>query len=273
MEKNMGKKILRSGVNRLLAGVGLLVVMILTISITNLVVTYASDANTKFVTDDASLFTESEAKKLETNCRKASDACKTDIFIVTLYDGKTESQLNDYLKQLMAANGYGYDDTSATLSPNAIGLAVDMKSRKYRITATGNAKSDISQSDMDDMLSSVQKKLTNGSYYKAGTVFIDSISSSMNKSLTYRMTKNLPIKLAIAAGVATVVVIIMMLQARAKMTVDSRTYTKDHGYNIHRKEDHFINTTVVKRHIERSSSSSGGGHSSGGNSGGGGGSF
>jgi len=65
-----------------------------------------------------------------------------------------------------------------------------------------------------------------------------------------------------------------MFQAKSKMTVDSRTYTRNHNFNVRRREDRFINTTVVTRHIESSSSSgSSGGGGGGGNSGSSGGHF
>ena len=68
-----------------------------------------------------------------------------------------------------------------------------------------------------------------------------------------------------------IAVLAMMSSARSKMTVNSTEYTKNHGYKMNDRRDVFINTTITKRHIEKSSSS--GGSSGGGNSGSSGGHF
>jgi len=64
-----------------------------------------------------------------------------------------------------------------------------------------------------------------------------------------------------------------MSSAKAKMTVSSTEYTKNHNYDVADRRDIFINTTVTTRHIQTSSGSSSGGGSSGGNSGSSGGHF
>lgn len=88
------------------------------------------------------------------------------------------------------------------------------------------------------------------------------MTTSIVKKLTYKMW----IKLLIALGVAVAAVLTMMHNAKARMTVSSIEYTKDHNFKVNDRRDVFINTTVVTRHIEHNnnSSSSGGG---GGNSG------
>ena len=104
--------------------------------------------------------------------------------------------------------------------------------------------------------------------------YIAGVRKQLDTSLSYRLSLYLPQKLLISLGVAAAAVIAMMFQAKSKMTVDSRTYTRNHNFNVRRREDRFINTTVVTRHIESSSSSgSSGGGGGGGNSGSSGGHF
>ena len=81
----------------------------------------------------------------------------------------------------------------------------------------------------------------------------------------------MPVKILISLVVAVIAVLAMMSSARSKMTVNSIEYTKNHGYKMNDRRDVFINTTITKRHIEKSSSS--GGSSGGGNSGSSGGHF
>ena len=162
---------------------------------------YAQDSTSrKYVTDNAGILTDDEISKLEKLCSKSSDDCKTDIFIVTLTDGFTESQLDTYLRTMMAADDYGYNNTSQSSSPDAIAFAIDMTSRKYRISSSGNSKSDISQSDMDNMVSGVKKYLSDGDYYAGCKKFVNAVEKSMNTSISYRLFNRFGIKTAIAAG-------------------------------------------------------------------------
>ncbi len=268
----------KRNVNEILRYVYLFVVALFFIGITmyrGAVTTYADD-NKTYVTDSAGILQSDEIDKLEKLCKIASENCQTDIFIVTLTDGLEDLELDTYLRNMMNTAGYGYNDTYDTSSPDAIGFAIDMTSRKYRISSSGNSMSDIPQSDMDDMVDSVQSYLADGDYYKACTKFVKAVEGSMNTSISYQLSQNITTNLLVAVVVATVVVVIMMFNTKSKVTVDSRTYTKDHGFKVNAKRDVFINTTVTARHIERhdsSSSDSGDSSSSGGNSGGGGGSF
>ena len=123
-----------------------------------------------------------------------------------------------------------------------------------------------------------------GSESPYNTAFIascESVSTGSSKVKSYlfprasscankRLFLYFPVKLAIAAAVAVISVLIMMYNAKSKMTVNGNTYAKD-GVRIHRREDRFINTTVTTRKIQTSSGSKGGG--GGGNSGSAGGHF
>ena len=106
-------------------------------------------------------------------------------------------------------------------------------------------------------------------YYKAFSKYIKNMNMCMTTSIVKKLTYKMWIKLLIASGVAVAAVLTMMHNAKARMTVSSTEYTKDHNFKVNDRRDVFINTTVVTRHIEHnnSSGSSGGG---GGNSGSGG---
>lgn len=103
--------------------------------------------------------------------------------------------------------------------------------------------------------------------------YIQGIERQLNTSIVSKMTYYMPVKLGISAVIAIVAVLAMMSSAKAKMTVSSTEYTKNHNYDVADRRDIFINTTVTTRHIQTSSDSSSGGGSSGGNSGSSGGHF
>jgi uncharacterized protein len=138
-----------------------------------------------------------------------------------------------------------------------------------RMYTQGKAGTDISQETIDDIREACEEKLSDKDYYKAFSKYIKNMNMCMTTSIVKKLTYKMWIKLLIASGVAVAAVLTMMHNAKARMTVSSTEYTKDHNFKVNDRRDVFINTTVVTRHIEHnnSSGSSGGG---GGNSGSGG---
>lgn len=227
----------------------------------------------EYVVDDAGLFTDKEKEQLTKMCRKASDACKTDVVILTQSKGLDDKELENYVRGIINES-YGYDESSS--EPDAIVYVIDMKSRADMLVTSGIARTtkSFTQSKLDAIREKAEDKLSDGNYYAGCKKYIAGVRKQLDTSLSYRLSLYLPQKLLISLGVAAAAVIAMMFQAKSKMTVDSRTYTRNHNFNVRRREDRFINTTVVTRHIESSSSSgSSGGGGGGGNSGSSGGHF
>ena len=165
--------------------------------------------------------------------------------------------MDSYLKQFLDDNGY---------SQNAVIYGVDMKSRADRMYTQGKAGTDVSQSTIDDIGEKCEGYLSDKYYYKAFSTYVKKMNMCMTTNMVKKLTYKMWIKLIIASGVAVAAVLTMMHNAKARMTVSSIEYTKDHNFKVNDRRDVLINTTVVTRHIEHnnSSGSSGGG---GGNSG------
>jgi hypothetical protein len=96
---------------------------------------------------------------------------------------------------------------------------------------------------------SAENKLSDGDYYKGCKKYIQGIERQLNTSIVSKMTYYMPVKLGISAVIAIVAVLAMMSSAKAKMTVSSTEYTKNHNYDVADRRDIFINTTVTTRHI------------------------
>ena len=139
-----------------------------------------------------------------------------------------------------------------------------MKSRADRIFERGKAYDSMSASKLDSIIKASEKYLSNDNYYKAFSKYVKNMNMCMTTSIVNKLTYKMWIKLLIALGVAVVVVLTMMHNAKAKMTVSSTEYTKDHNFKVNDRRDVFINTTVVTRHIEHNNSSSSGGGGGGG---------
>ena len=219
-----------------------------------------ADSSKEYVYDNAGILTADEISKLKSQCKKASADSECDIVIITTNIGHDGSTMDSYLKQFLDDNGY---------SQNAVIYGVDMKSRADRMYTQGKAGTDISQETIDDIRKACGEKLSDKEYYTAFSKYVKNMNMCMTTSIVKKLTYKMWIKLLIASGVAVAAVLTMMHNAKARMTVSSTEYTKDHNFKVNDRRDVFINTTVVTRHIEHnnSSGSSGGG---GGNSGSGG---
>lgn len=216
-----------------------------------------ADSSKEYVYDNAGILTSDEISKLKSQCKKASEDSECDIVIITTNIGHDGSTMDSYLKQFLDDNGYSKD---------AVIYGIDMKSRADRMYTQGKAGSDISQDTIDGIGEKCEGYLSDKDYYKAFSTYIKKMNMCMTTSIVKKLTYKMWIKLLIALGAAVTAVLIMMHNAKARMTVSSTEYTKDHNFKVNDRRDVFINTTVVTRHIEHnnSSNSSGGG---GGNSG------
>ena len=179
--------------------------------------------------------------------------------------------MDTYLRSILEKN-YGYYATGSDCE--AVVYGIDMKSRADRIVTSGRARSDISQSRLDSIREKAENELASGDYYEGCVKYIKGIEKKLNTSLVEKLTYNMPVKLGISVVIAVIGVLAMMSSAKAKMTVSSTEYTKNHNFDVMDRRDIFINTTVTTRRIQTSSGSSGGSSGGGGgNSGSSGGHF
>ncbi len=232
----------------------------------------SGSADKKYVIDDAGILSSSEESSLTELCKEASDKCHLDIVIITMNKNLDNYPMDTYLRSMLEKQ-YGYYGTGSNCE--AVVYGIDMTSRADRIVTSGRARSDISQSRLDSIREKAENKLADGDYYTGCVNYIKGIEKKLNTSIIDKLTYNMPVKLGISAVIAVVAVLAMMSSAKAKMTVSSTEYTKNHKYDVMDRRDIFINTTVTTRRIETSSGSSGssGGSSGGGNSGSSGGHF
>lgn len=221
------------------------------------------------VIDTADILSLDEEEELAELCRKVSKNCNTDVVIITMRTGKDYSVMDNYIRNIIEKY-YGYSGTGK--NSDAIVYAIDMVSRADRIITSGNARSDISQSHLDDIRENAEEKLADGDYYGGCRKFAKGVERRMNRSIGYRLTLYLPIKIIIAAVIAVIAVLVMMSSAKSKMTVNAMTY-RNGNIMVRQSRDNFIRTTVTTRTISSSSGGSGGGGGGGGNSGSSGGHF
>lgn len=225
----------------------------------------ANENGKTYVYDMADILTDDEETRLEERCRKASANCKTDIVIITMKTGKDYNDFDNFVRKDIINKYFGYSGTND--SPDAIVYGIDMVSRADRIITSGKAQTDISQSALNSIREDAEDELADGYYYDGCVKFIKGTELQLNESFLYEFTLFMPAKLLIAAVLAVVSVLLMMISAKSKMTVNSATYMNN-NFKILGRNDRFINTTTRTRTIEADNGGSSGGGGNSGSSGG-----
>lgn len=251
------------------------------------------DATQQKVYDDAGILSAVEEAKLQQLCVQTAQQSSIDIIIVTTADTQDKTSM-EYAEDFFMAHEFGYE----TLHGDGVLLLVDMDNRMAWISTSGKGIRYLSDTRIDSMVTAITTYLKKGDYNGACGQFISQVGTYMktlpsnsdqggagntvyvnDRTTTQKLVDHLGVCLLISLIVGTSAVVIMMLNAKAKMTVGCQTYVNNQKFDVRDKRDLFINTTVVKYKIQTSNNSSGGGggssHSgSGGHSfGGGGGKF
>lgn len=250
---------------------------------------YAYSTNHKKVYDEAELFTESEIANIEKLAKQYGDEVQMDLVVYTINtnEHKTAREIAD---DFYDENKFGWEDCDGSGGL----LLIDMYQREIYISFAGLGIAYIDENTENDILDVLQDDAKAGNYYEAAVHFVklvneaatefrdnddykevlenwyngeystyDDIAAMVEpKEPTFFSYFKNPLYSFGAAGViAIIVVLVMLYQAKTRMTVDSRTYLAQNSLRFPVRNDRFINKTTTSRTIESSSSSSGGSHS------------
>lgn len=243
------------------------------------------DSTQKKVYDDADILTSDQESKLQKLCVDTAQSSKIDIIIVTTADNKGKSA-EKYVGDFYKAHDFGYDKSKG----DCVLLLIDMDGRETWVKPYGSGTTYLSEVRVDNILTAVTSSLKTKDYYGACETFVNKMGAYMktlpsssdvpgdgkttnfvyHKSLSQKLLDHIGIKILISIAAGVIVVLIMMYNAKAKITVGCQTYVKDHKFDVRDTRDIYINTTVVKHKIETNKGNGGGGSL---NSGGGGSDF
>lgn len=222
----------------------------------------------QYIFDQAGILTEQEETQLETECRALSEKIQADVWIVTSQERADDSKKEAKEWILEQNRGYGEGKES-------ILFLINMEERvftvyEYNTEASGYLLTD---DEIDEIIAAVKKDMSAGNYLEACETYLDrteyysQVDYGENHPEKGEFLDSVWIRLLISMGVAAVVIGILVVTRNKDAKPAGAVYLKEGSRRIHRREDFFTHTTVVKRKIETSSSSHGG--SSGGNHGGG----
>lgn len=261
------------------------------ISILFVLVTGFSSSQDK-VYDDAGLLTDSEASTLQDLLVDNAKQIKCDLIVVTTNNVQNKSSMS-YAEDFFMAHDFGYDKKHG----DAVLLLINMDDREIWISTSGDAKYVMTDSRISKVLDDVADYLGSGKYYNGCKTFANGVKkyyqSSSGTDNNYHSddvsfvpdgiaevfegftAEDILIRMGISLLIAIIIVLVMRSGSKAKMTVDSHTYSKNDGCRVTGRSDVFIRTTVTKTPKNQNNGSGGGGSSihigSGGHSFGGGG--
>ena len=224
------------------------------------------------LTDDASVFTEEQAKALIAEMKVTGAKTGWQIIIHTSNDGISsdedlESHYNNYYDSQYDKGNFKYD---------ALMLVIDRKSGKRDILCYGKVRDYFKDSSRYDIIKDAMKPyLKQDNMYDASLQFIDKAEEIYDMGATSAFVLSLK-KFGWIAGIAGVVVgviVFFVIKSKYKNMGKSGTYdlVSNSSVDLNDVEDTFVTQHTTVRTIEKSSSSSdsGSSHSGGGNSSGG----
>ena len=239
----------------------------------------------EYIQDEANILTDAEESELWANCLSVSKKHNISIFILTTNSVPTNRKL--YIEDF-----YNRNVNSILADSVFILVNMDPNNRGVEIQGYGLCEFWISDDRIEIILDEVVPFLSASEYYGAFSSYISEIDKYMalepasNSIHTeednlnynenyYNETKrkgaffSVLFNLLISTVIAGIIVMIMVINSKGKVTVNQNTYLDPKNSRVLGHWDRYIRTVVTKKHKPKennSSSSGGGGRSSGGHS-------
>ena len=235
------------------------------------------------ITDNATLFTESEKAELQSQLDALSEKTGWMAVIYTNYDGYSSDEIKPHSNRYYADN---YGKTTA-----GVMLTIDMEGRAVDFRTKGDAMYYFSDNRVDTILDEVQSCLKEGLYYDAATLFISYSSQYYDAGIPEgESNENIDIQekednallyvlrhYGIIFGVVALVtaaIVVFVISRKYKNSGKEGTYDlrSNSVTNLTERQDIFLTKRVTVTTESSSSDGSSGGSSSGGGGSSGGGS-
>ncbi|WP_405100529.1 TPM domain-containing protein [Oceanobacillus sp. FSL H7-0719] len=218
-------------------------------------------ADVQRIYDDANLLTDEEIADLEEKAAVYYDEWKTDFIVITSNDADGK-HIKDFMGDFTDDLAEQFDRAQ----DNMVVITMNMKTRDFYVSGFGIGKKYLDDKRIDDTVNKISPFLSKGDYYKAFDTFFDwtenylGVSTDINPNSLFFNTF---VQLAIAIGLAGLIVFFMAYSSGGRVTVTNNTYMDHENTRVVRQHDRFIRKTVTKRK-KPSNNSSGGGRPGGG---------
>lgn len=219
-------------------------------------------ADVQRIYDDANLLTDEEAADLEEKAAAYYNEWETDFIIVTTLDADGKD-IRIYMEEFADKLA----DEFNRPEENMVILTMDMGSRDIILSGFGLGEKYIDDDRIDDIRNEITPDLSNENYYNAYLHFFELADSYLGVTPGVNPNSiffNLYFQIAVAAGLAAIIVFFMAYSSGGRVTVTNSTYMDQKNTRVIRQHDRFIRKTVTKR---KKPSNNGGGKSGGGGGG------
>ena len=240
----------------------------------------------KYIQDEANVLTDAEEAELWANCMSISKKHDISIFILTTNSVPTNRKL--YIEDF-------YDTNINSILVDSIIILVNMdrNNRGVEIQGYGLCEFWISDDRIEIILDKIVTFLSASEYYGAFSTYISEVDKYMalepasnsihteednlnysenyyNETKIKGMFLGVLFNLLISTVIAGIIVMIMVINSKGKVTVNQNTYLDPKSSRVLGHWDRYIRTTVTKKpkpkENNNSTSRGGGGRSSGGHS-------
>lgn len=228
------------------------------------------------ISDEAGLIdSQDNLDSIANGCERIYQEFDTEVYILTRNSIPTNSR-KKYLED--------YADMNAVEDAVMLLINMDSNNRGYEIQGYGSAEFSISDSRIEDILDEMYGDMVAGNYTDAINTYVQEVYYACT-SFDYQDYDENPdnyiphsngpdynsrlyhplMQLACAAGIALIIVIIMVSNSGGKTTVNQSTYLDKSDSRLLARYDHYVRTSTSKR--RKPSDSSGSGRSGGGGGG------
>lgn len=223
------------------------------------------------VKDSLNYLTTEEVKELQSLIENTKMDYNLDM-VVVITDNTQGKSSKDFADDYYDKNGFGVGEDHAGLL-----MLINMKEREIWISTTGRAIDIFTDSRISAMTAAVTGFLSEGSYDKACTEFVNQVAyyaksgvpegqyrtdteaSDTYMSRVFRQMKSILVYV-IALVLAIIATIIASLSHKGKITINNQTYEEKGSFQLSDTKDEFIreSTTMVKIQNNNSGNGSGG---------------
>ncbi len=214
----------------------------------------------ELLVDDADVLISQEERQLTQKLEYASDACDMDVAVV-IVDGIGNEDIQDYADDYYDYNGYADD---------GVMLVVDMDSRQWWITGTGEGADIFTSSVINKIGNKIEDDLADGEYLDAFETYAKLCVEYVEKDGSFNVGGSLLVALIIGLLAALIVTGIWRGQLKSvRFKSAAADYVKPGSLSVQLCQDLYLYSTVSKVKRQQSSSgshtsSSGRSHSGGG---------
>ncbi|HCM88990.1 MAG TPA: TPM domain-containing protein [Vagococcus sp.] len=250
-----------------------------------------TEAASQNVYDEAKLFTNEDIQTFEKKIKEIKEQYKSEIVIVTT-NSTNDKTPEEFADNFYEQGGFGVGDTH-----DGMLFLIDMGTRKYHVSTTGNTIAVISNKRMQRLKESIEEDLSNNDNLGAVNTFFETTTSYLQEGTPNGYIYNketgevdkqkyvspLKIIIAVVSGIAVSIVFYFSIHSKYKLKRSSYNYPYSAMSTVDITQADAVKVAdfVTTRHIPKPSNNNddfGGGsstHMSGGGTshGGGGGSF